>query len=527
METTETEEITEEVNVVMEAKPTFVKMNLHEISGLGDQSIDIMSFGKKRIYSGVSGSMVNDWNDLVLGYYEEFNVKDENGNDVIDPKTGKVQTYQKLIVPGFGLDALLDLASFRVKSQSQEINNLEDLIAEVDLVLKRSFDFAYHVCDSAYKINVVYNTDNEELCFKREHVIVILACSKVFRISLPLLLSFVVDNPNFPDDTNTVILEYFLHAMEEIQKEVGRPVNIHNKLRRLVESRVYGTEYSDTVIWGYLRNLGTNSVEVVQPLLRKLITDITPKLTINENVINLYHVVVKKQLHFMFHANIPLEYENVNSALEPDEASVFDTTVAKFAQNEIYPPLVDLAYKDFVRKLLKGVASGIEVTDDEVEEYTKVFVPSKEKNYIFFALYSKYIEDHEILFALSERRYTYLTLLLHRILLKYNMPNLAKIIMSNTDDENTSKLSTSKLKLTRKFMQSIRESHGYQELQKNCFKYTSDKFQHNNTLLGILENIAKNSRHSVFPNAIGEYEPVTIDDESLAGELLQLAKIIV
>lgn len=76
-------------------------------------------------------------------------------------------------------------------------------------------------------------------------------------------------------------------------------------------------------------------------------------------------------------------------------------------------------------------------------------------------------------------------------------------------------------------MQSIRESHGYQELQKNCFKYTSEKFQHNNTLLGILENIAKNSRHSVFPNAIGEYEQVTIDDESLASELLQLAKIIV
>jgi len=516
----------EEINVVMEAKPTFVKMNLHEISGLGDPSINTMAFGKKRIYAGVSGSMVNDWEDLVSGYQDKWIKKDKDGNDVLDPKTKQPVYEYGEFVPGFGIDILLNLASFRIKSQNQEIKNLEDLINEIDFVLKGIFEFEYHVCDIAYKVNIVYNTDNEELCFKREHVIVILACSKVFRASLPLLLSFMADNPDFPEDISTVILEYFLHAMEEVQKFVGRPVNMHNKLRRLVESRVFGTEYSDTVIWGYLRNLGTNSVEVVQPLLRKLITDITPKLTMNENVINLYHVVVKKQLHFMFHQNIPFEYENVNSALEPDEASVFDTTVAKFAQNEVYPPLVDLAYKDFVRKLLAGVASGLEVTEDEVEEYTKAFVPSKEKNYIFFAVYSKYIGDHEILFALSERRYTYLTLLLHKILLKYNMPNLAKIIMSNTDDENTTKLSTSKLKLTRKFLQAIRESHGYQTLQEKYFKFTSDKFQHNNTLLGILENIAKNSRHSVFPNAIGEYEPVTIDDESLASELLQLTKII-
>ena len=523
----QTENTEEEISVMMEAKPTFVKMNLHEISGLGDSSIDIMPFGKKRIYSGVAGSMVNDWSDLVLGYFETYVLKDENGNDVIDPETNEPKTCQELVVPGFGIDALLDLASFRIKSQNHDIKTLDSLINEIDFVLERSYEFSYRVSDSAYKINIVYNTDNEELCFLREHVIAILACSKVFRISLPMLLSFMADNPDFPEDINTVILEYFLHAMEKIQTFIGRPVNLHNKLRRLVESRVYGTEYSDTVIWGYLRNVGTNSVEVVQPLLRKLITDITPKLTPNENVINLYHVVVKKQLHFMFHANIPLEYENVNSALEPDEASVFDTTVAKFAQNEIYPPLVDLAYKDFVRKLTRGVASGIEVTDDEVEEYTKIFVPSKEKNYIFFAVYSKYIEDHEILFALNERRYTYLTLLLHKILIKYNMPNLAKIIMSNTDDETVSKLSTSKLKLTRKFVQSIRDSHGYQELQKECFKYTAEKFQRNNVLLGILENIAKSTRHTVFPNAIGEYEPVTIDDESLAGELLQLAKIIV
>jgi hypothetical protein len=484
------EEESEEKEIKVEAFSTEIFINLSEVVGFGEGNMNHFPINKKRVFVKISAAILED---------------------------------VKMIMEKEGYEWVLELAHFRQKSLVGEIVDEDQLIEELKILLDGYFDYAYNYCNDNYNVEIVAAAQNKELQFDRSHIIILLACSMVYRISIPLITSYVVDT-HYEGKAEGIFLRYFIYVLEEMQKRIGRPVNMQNKLRRLVESRVCGTEYSDSVVWNYLKNVGVNPVEFIQPLYRKLITDITPKLTIDENVINFFHVVIKKQLQYLFRSNIPLTYETVNSAIEPDEASIFDTDITKFSQNEIYSVLATEGISDMKLRINRAYGNDVEVTDDEVSSYFGKIIPNKDKEILFFTFFGKYSEDYEILYTINKTEFTYLCLLLYKILSKYNFDNLANLMITNWHSEDS--LNSARAKLTKKFLEQIRNSSKYKDLQEKYFSNINQRYEKNNTIILLIEQSSK-MRHWTIPMNDEEPEEVFLNEEALASEILRFVGFIV
>jgi len=466
-----------------------IMTNLSAFSDLSVAS-DEWLINKKRIYVKQAGAIIDDWQNLNGKFGETF------------------------------VQALVD---FRRKCDAEELNN-ENIHAAVDQVLEPCFDYAFEFCNANYHVEIMSAAQNIELQFDRDHIIVLLASAMMFRSSIPLLTEFI-RSQEATEDIGMVFLNYFITVIRKVETRVtNRHFNMENKLRRLAESRVFGTEYSDAVVWNYLKNVGGSPVEFIQPLYRKLIIDITPKLTLTENVINFYHVVIKKQLQYAFHSKIPMSYETVNSAIEPDEASIFDTDVTKVNQNEMFGVLMSLGIEDMFAKVKRSIAADLSVTPDEIQRYALKITPSKEKIILYFMLYGKFTEEREILYIVNHKTFTMLMIMLNKILVKFGMTELAKVIMSEPID---TELSPAKFKLTKKYITQIKTSERYSKLRDEKFSDVGIKFDSNNIVFTLLESVLRSSRQTIPIDSTVASEQVVIDPEILADELIKLIGFIV
>ena len=462
------------------ATPQQLTLNLSELTGC-NPSFDVFKTNKKRIYGKNTEAYADEWQEA----YDLY-----------------------------GLDWLKKIADFRT-AISQDDEDF-DLTAALDNILAEHFKYAYEYCDKNYDVEILIGAKNTELQFERIHCVILLASSKIDRCAIPLISEYVKNLDG--DATNAVFMNYFIHVMEEIQKlTLPRKINMQNKIRRLCESQVFGTEYSDSVLWGYLRNTGTSPVEFVQPLIRKIYTDIIPKLALTQNSVNFIHVVIRKQLQYLFHSKIPLSYETVNSAIEPDEASVFDIESPKLSQNEIYKPLIKLGIEDMFRKIKHSLALNITVSNEEVNRYLGKIKPTKEKTLLYLILFGKFIEEHEILYTVSNKNFTILMLYLYKILLNSGFNELSKVILS---DQYESEMSIAKFRLTKKYLTLIKTSEKYSILRDNRFKDVSSRFEKNNVIFTLLESCLRGSRCELGTNE--DPIPVIIDPDILADELVKL-----
>lgn len=474
--------------LVCSATPTSVNINISDFIEGCKPEYNEFKINKKRIYAKNGESYIEEWEQCFYA---------------------------------IGPDFIKNLYSFRQKLDNGEIDDV-NICTIIDEMFSSYYGIALDFCDKNYNVDIVIGTDNVELQFDRTHCLVILAAAKIDRCIIPLITEYVKDVVKDNDYINKIFLDVFITCIQSIQKLVpGRHINIENKLRKLIESRIFGTEYSDSVIWGYLKNIGSSSVESIQPLLRKVFIDIIPKLSLEQNCINFLHVVIKHQIHYLFHAKIPMQYETVNSTIEPDEASVFDMEVSKLNQNEIYGPLIDLGIEDMMLKIKNGIGKDIVITKEELDKYTPLLKPSKEKNILYFILYGKFIEEHEILYMVNQKTFAIMMLYLYKILLKFGFTELAKIIITDPYD---SELTTAKFKLTKKYTTLIKESERYKILRDQRFSNIVTKFDGNNIVLTLLENCLRSSRREI--TATGESNDVVLDPEILADELIKLIGFI-
>lgn len=466
-----------------------VLINLSELTGCKEEYNEFKT-NKKRIFSKNGDSYIEEWKHC----------------------------YQL-----FGQGFLNSLVDFRVKLENGEIND-DNLNEHLDTVFNSFYVEALRYCDEEYKVEIVIGSNNPELQFDRTHCLIILANAKISRAAIPLITEYIktLEDAN-GDYINKRFLNYFIHSMKKIENAIeGRHINMENKLRKLIESRVFGTEYSDSVVWGYLRNVGTSPVEFIQPLLRKIYIDIIPKLSLEENCINFLHVVIKKQLQYQFHQKIPLAYETVNSSIEPDEASVFDIEVSKFNQNEIYSPLISLAIQEMFKKVKGSIANDIEVTEEELIKYEKFIRPNKEKTILYLMTYGRFIEDHEMLYRMNQRTFAMLILYLYKIFKKVGFNELAKVVLYDTKE---SEMTVAKFKLTKKYLTQIKTSERYTKLRDEKFSNVITKFDKNNIIFTLLENCLKSTRVTL-PVDGEEQKDVEIDPDILADELIKLVDFI-
>lgn len=201
----------------------------------------------------------------------------------------------------------------------------EELASSVaDLFNEAAVQLIGQVVDHAYDAESVdIDTDhggknNEELQFTNEHARIILRWSFACVASAPIITTFMDERDIQAKDSMNVIIGVFCALLRRFEPD-GGGTDILAKIRKLVESRVLQTRYSDKVMWNYLRNVATDPHIYIDRLFRKFVAEGIPKLEQGTNVIKFFHTFLKNQIKFTFTAKFPMSYKPVRAdVMDPD-----------------------------------------------------------------------------------------------------------------------------------------------------------------------------------------------------------------
>jgi hypothetical protein len=164
--------------------------------------------------------------------------------------------------------------------------------------------------EAGVDVNTDHAAKNEELQFTNDHARTILQWSYACMAVTPVITAFMRERDMQSRDSVSLIFGCFGSILGAFE---GEGVDILAKLRRLVESRVLQTRYSDKVMWNYLLNVATDPHIFVDRLFRRFVTDAIPKLTQGTNVIAFFHTFLKNQIRYQFTARFALSYKPVRT----------------------------------------------------------------------------------------------------------------------------------------------------------------------------------------------------------------------
>jgi len=229
-----------------------------------------------------------------------------------------------LVLPYMAIKQLIDSKELEYNNEGKQI--LIEYIDENILYDDKLIEFISNYVEESYNICIEGTTKNNQLQFKDSHAKAILKVALAFRFVIPLLAHAMHVYGEKKDDKLFLemfskITEYF--AQEEIDEETGEVVfvDINIKIQKFVETSVQNTLYSDKVIWNYLANKSVNDKIVAIEIHRSIITSMLPKLQLNKSIVSFFHVIIKKQLEYIFTAKFKVDYKPI-TAIRTDSDSV-------------------------------------------------------------------------------------------------------------------------------------------------------------------------------------------------------------
>jgi hypothetical protein len=251
--------------------------------------------------------------------YEFFSMSRKRNFLAMSEKSA--HTLQELVKdPDFAL-GLLSLR-FRISLPDGDPDAVgeADLPGELaDLLDEQAVATITRLSDTEYaEAEVNIDTDhagrNEELQFTNAHAQVVLRWSLACTAMAPLITTLMSERDIRVRTSMNLFMNSFCALLPAFEPE---GVDILAKLRKLVESRVLQTRYSDKVMWNYLRNVATDPHIFVDRLFRRFVTEAMPKLMQGTNIIKFFQTFLKKQIMFKFK-------EKFNVSFKPVRTSVMD-----------------------------------------------------------------------------------------------------------------------------------------------------------------------------------------------------------
>jgi hypothetical protein len=286
-----TEDIQGEAEVVSVDHPTAVvvkdgiRINFSDFYACGDSDYEFFGMKRKRNFNAASQRSADILNGLM------------------DDKLfalGILSLRYDMTLPGDG-GYYLDDATFAER--------LYDLFDEpVAEKIRASVGAAY--TEAEVDIDTAHGGRNEELQFTNEHAIVILQWSCACVAASPLITAYMECRDVGSKDVITLLMNCFGALLRRFEV-AGGPTDILMKIRKLVESRVLQTRYSDKVMWYQLRNLATDPMIYVDRLNRKFIVEGIPKLRQGTNIIKFFHVFLRFQLTIQFTGKFTVTFRPV------------------------------------------------------------------------------------------------------------------------------------------------------------------------------------------------------------------------
>ena len=212
---------------------------------------------------------------------------------------------------------------------------------------------------------------NVELQFTNEHGEVILKWSVCCNIIIPFVATYAYVRRLSKRDTDSLMLECFtfiLRVMPESQS-----VNVLQKFDKFIENRIEQTNYSDKIMWNFLKTVGVDSHIIRYDVLNNVVLEIIPKLEQGRNVISFLHTVIKFKLDFVFKTNYLFKYQPValkSNSSDDDSSPLESIEQALVRRDEGTAILCQVKLEEFILKLRRKFIP--EVPKDQIASFASL-----------------------------------------------------------------------------------------------------------------------------------------------------------
>jgi len=362
---------------------------------------------------------------------------------------------------------------------------------------------------------------NQELQFTDEHVKILLKAAESIRLSIPLITEFCERRKHEVNDT-------LYDVFEAIIKLYQGKIEMMNKIHRFVYSRVVSTQYSDKTIWNLLTNKSKDVNVITMEFLKDIVIGILPKTISDRNIINLFHVVIKRKITFEFSKNYKITFKPVNlNQVDREGLTMFDKWEANMSKRDESKIIINQLSIQYQIENIQNEFK-IRISQDEFEYYKKHIHINKFQTNLLFLFFAKYMGSYSNLYNCNRDEYIYLVILLYKWLKMNDYSCLAEYIIALPDRLNEKRMTTKNSKL----FERITESRTYKDLIRNKYSYISQNIIQSKLIIKLVGNISVSKYNYLIPfeeyNPTEEYEPEEIicrvDD--LADEILSFIKLI-
>lgn len=364
---------------------------------------------------------------------------------------------------------------------------------------------------------------NVELQFTDAHAKAIIKASMAMKLVIPLITNFM----NFKSYRK--VEELFLNCFLPILEMFGEDgMQLHNKLFKLVESRVRATQYSDTVIWSYLENIATDMTTLVNQLTRKIVLDIIPKLEHERNMISFLHTAVKNQIRYAFTQKFPISYKPITpNSEENEESNPFDRLEAQFQHDEGIGIITELNITNIIERYEEKV--GV-ITQEELDYYNEHVSINNVQTNLLFLYFARVAGRYDRLNAANKLQYMKLLILMVKSLRRADFPLIAQYMIATPMGENPKRRQVP----TKRFIVNFIESKDHRDLHEGHYSAISQRFADSKILLRLITSLARTVFKPIHPyeatleGVDPEELPETMDPqvEAIGAEILRFINMI-
>jgi hypothetical protein len=349
------------------------------------------------------------------------------------------------------------------------------------------------IVDAAYEAESVdIDTDhggknNEELQFTNEHALIILRWSLACVVSAPLITAYMDEHDIQSRDSMNLIMGVFCTLLRVFEPADGE-TDILAKIKKLVESRVLQTRYSDKVMWNYLRNVATDPYIFIDRLFRKFITEGVPKLAQGTNVIKFFHTFLKNQIKFQFTAKFPISYKPIRpDVMDPEGVGAMEHLESELIRrDEAAAVVAELACAQALRESYREI--GWEPTDFDVRHWCGL-VHEHNINQWQKGMVTKFflprIGRVEHIKTRTLPDYVRMFLVTRRWLRDNDFPVLFDYMSSRVAEG----VDARKLLARKKFVREFIDSAAYRELLGGCFATTSQSLIDSGVIIEMISAV--------------------------------------
>jgi len=470
-----------------------------------------------RIFNEDGISHMNDFSLKKRSYYTINNLITDSIKRVFN------SCNEKVILP------YLQVA-YKIKNLEEEYTK-EEMINDIVTVVnnKTVRKFVSSFIDSNYVEELDEQTEetkktkkiNQELQFTDEHVKILLRAAESIRLSIPLITEFCERRKHEVNDT-------LYGTFEAIIKLYQGKIEMMNKIHRFVYSRVVSTQYSDKTIWNLLTNKSKDVNVITIEFLKDIVIGILPKTITDKNIINLFHVVIKRKITFEFSKNHKITFKPVNlNQVDREGLTMFDKWEASMSKRDESKIIINQLSIQYQIENIQNEFK-IKISQEEFAYYKNHIHINKFQTNLLFLFFAKYMGSYSNLYNCNRDEYIYLVILLYKWLKMNGYGCMAEYIIALPDRLNEKRMTTKNSKLFEK----ITGSRTYKELIRNKYNYISQNIIQSKLIIKLVGNISVSKYNYLTP--FEEYDPdenIELEEiicrvDDLADEILNFIKLI-